>query len=354
MKVAIDVSPLKSGNFIQHRVRGTGYYLTNLKINLLKYYSDEDFIFFARGENLKKSPDLIHVPYFEPFFFTLPAIKKIKTIVTVHDLTPLVFREKFPSGVKGNIKWQLQKRRLKKSDRIITDSESSKKDIIEFINYPSEKIDVVYLAASDNYKLLSDKIKLKEIKEKYNLPDKFVLYVGDVTWNKNLPNLIKAINETDYNLIIVGKAFKNKEYDANNPWNQDLATAQVLASKNARIISLGFVEDDDLPLIYNLASVFTMPSFYEGFGLPLLEAMKSGIAVLTSDRGSIPEVCGDAAYYINPDDVESIKDGVIQLMKDENLRQDLVKKGLIQSSKFNWEKTARETFNSYKKAIESE
>jgi len=162
--------------------------LEHLKKSLLKYFSDDKYTFFTRSEKLPKNIDLVHIPYFEPFFLTLPKVNKFKTVVTVHDLTPLVFPKEFPAGLKGKLKWQIQKGRLKKADHIITDSESSKEDIIKYVGVSESKISVVYLAAGEEFeKLKADNLKLKAVREKYDLPDPFCLYVGDVTWNKNLP-----------------------------------------------------------------------------------------------------------------------------------------------------------------------
>src|ERR1700755_894437 len=121
MKVAIDVSPLQTG----HKVRGVGFYLQNLKDSLLKDFPNNDYLFFNHLEEISKDVELIHFPYFDPFFLSLPFIKNKKTIVTVHDLTPILFKEHFPSGIKGGVKWNVQKRLLKRVDAIITDSQSS-------------------------------------------------------------------------------------------------------------------------------------------------------------------------------------------------------------------------------------
>src|SRR6266581_1905653 len=143
MKIAIDISPLQTG----HKVRGVGFYLKNLKKTLLRYDTRNDYIFFAQDEKLDNKADLVHYPYFEPFFITLPFFSKQKRVVTVHDLTPIVFPEHFPAGIKGKFSWQVQKFNLQRSDGIITDSESSKKDIIRYVGAPESKIHVVYLAA---------------------------------------------------------------------------------------------------------------------------------------------------------------------------------------------------------------
>ncbi len=346
MKVAIDVSPITSGHYLQHRVRGTGFYLNNLKEALIEKYGPEDFVLIKRGDKISHSTDLIHYPYFEPFFITLPIIKTVKTIITVHDLTPLVFRNDFPVGIKGAFKWQIQKKILKNSDLIITDSESSKKDIAKIVGYETSGIKVIYLAAAKHFRQITEE-KKKEVVRKFSLPDKFALYVGDVTPNKNLPRLIEAINNTNYSLVIVGQAFKNTQYDADNLWNKDLKKAQELASKNNKVISLGFVDDEDLVAIYNVATVLVMPSLYEGFGLPILEAMQSGCPVITSKLGSLAEVAGDGACYVDPLSTDSIKAGLSGVIEDEKFRENLIKQGFENVKKFSWEKTAKETYDAY-------
>src|SRR6266576_1073935 len=114
MRIAIDVSPLKSG----HKVRGVGFYLTYLKKALLEFYPDNEYFFFEKGQEINKSVDVVHYPCFDPFFHTLPFFKKYKTVVTVHDLTPLVFPQHFPAGIKGTLQWQLQRLNLQKVDGI--------------------------------------------------------------------------------------------------------------------------------------------------------------------------------------------------------------------------------------------
>lgn len=346
MKVAIDVSPLHLGNYLSHRVRGTGFYIRNLLDALYKHHPENQYFEYKRGDNLPKDVDIIHYPYFEPFFLTLPLIKRKKTIITVHDLTPLVFRKFFPAGFRGELKWRIQKRSLKNSSAIIADSRSSKEDIVRFVNFPENRVHVVYLAAASYFRKLESDRKQRVIK-KFSLPDKFILYVGDVTWNKNLPRLIEAIGKTGYNLIIAGKAFKDMTYDKSNPWNADLKKAQELAAQNNKIVSLGFVENEDLVALYNCATLLAMPSIYEGFGLPILEAMQSGCPVITSEEGSLREVSGSSAYYIDPYDVDSIAQGINKLASDELLRNALSKKGLRQAKKFSWQKTADATTRVY-------
>jgi len=351
MRIAVDISPLNDNRILSHRIRGTGFYLQNLKKALLEFYPDNEYQFFNRGEKLNNDLDLVHYPYFEPFFLTLPFSKKHKTIVTVHDLTPMVFPEAFPAGIKGNIKWQIQKLNLSRSDQILTDSESSKKDISRFANISSDKIDVAYLAAGEEFGQMANGKWQMAIRDKYRLPKKFILYVGDATWNKNLPRLLDAIKETNIPLVMVGKTLTERDFDKTNPWNQDLVQTQSLIEQSKNVKALGFVPTDDLVALYNLASAFIMPSLYEGFGLPILEAMQSGCPVITTREGSIPEVAGGAAFYVDAKNSKSIADGINEVFENSKLQNELAKKGLEQAKKFSWKKTAEKTVETYKKAL---
>jgi glycosyltransferase involved in cell wall biosynthesis len=349
MKIAIDISPLQTG----HKVRGAGFYLENLKRALVKYYPKNEYKFFTRGENLPENVDLVHFPYFEPFFLALPIYKKYLTVVTVHDLTPIVFKKHFPRGIRGEIKWQMQRYALKKAHAIITDSESSKKDIVKRVGVPADKIFVIYLAAGEEFKIIPNLESVaKNLKEKYKLPEKFVLYVGDVTWNKNLPRLIEAIKSVNVPLVMVGKALVSEDFDRSNPWNKDLAKVQDLAKNDKDIIRLGFVSTEDLVGIYNLATVFAMPSLYEGFGLPILEAMSCGCPVVTTKQGSLSEVAGEAALYVDAYSKESIAEGIKEVFDNPILQKKLLQDGLKRVGKFSWKKTAEETLDVYKKVIE--
>lgn len=347
MKIGIDISPLKTGNFLQHRVRGTGFYLENLKASLLSYYPENKYIFFTRGEKLPNDIDIIHYPYFEPFFLTLPLFSKNKTVVTIHDLTPLVFPDHFKSGLKGNLRWRIQKLALKNASAIITDSESSKKDIIKYVDVDSAKVKVVYLAAGSGFKKLEAGSWKQEIKEKYNLPDYFALYVGDATWNKNLPRLIESTIKANVPLVMVGKALADEVVDSQNPWNSDLVKAHRLAAENKNILRLGFVSNQDLIRLYNLATVFIMPSIYEGFGLPALEAMSCGCPVITSKGGSLKEVVGEAGKFVDPNDANSIAMGIGEVFNNTELQKVLSQKGLVQAKKFAWKKTVEQTMEIY-------
>lgn len=350
MTIGIDISPLKNGHYLQHRVRGTGFYLQNLQKSLEKYYPDNKYIPLSKGESLSEQVDLVHYPYFEPFFLTLPLFSNNKKVVTVHDLTPLVFPQHFEMGLRGKLKWQMQKALLGNSNAIITDSMSSKKDISKFTGIKDARITVIYLAAGDQFRRINNRqVQIDDLRRKYHLPDKFALYVGDVTWNKNLPRLIEAIRKIDVPLVMVGKALTEKGIDLDNSWNKDLAHVREKVDGNKNVVCLGFVSSEDLVLLYNAASVFVMPSLYEGFGLPVLEAMSCGCPVVTSKEGSIPEVAGGAVAYVNAYDSDSIAKGISEVIGNPSLQAELSEKGMSQSKKFTWRKTAGETMSVYKK-----
>ena len=354
-KIGIDISPLKDAN----RFRGVGFYTKNLVDALQrlvkedkKYSNFEIKLINEQYGNLTiQQFSLIHYPYFDPFFLTLPKRGEVPMVVTVHDLTPLKFPEHYPPGIKGKLRWFAQKNRLKKVDAIITDSQNSKKDIMmEVVDYPENQIHVVYLAPAPIFK------KLK-IKQKYHLPDTFVLYVGDVNWNKNVPGLVKACEKIGIPLVIVGRQAVSKNYNRTHIENRDLVWLQKKAKKSKflkrysskSLFLLGFVPTKDLVAIYNLATVYCQPSFYEGFGLPVLEAMACGCPVVSSNRGSLPEICGKAALMFNPHRKGDIDNALQKIIKNKKLAVDLSKRGLIQAKKFSWRKTAQETLNIYDK-----
>lgn len=350
MKIAIEVSPLESG----HKIRGVGFYLSYLKRALLTYFPENNYVFFTNSKILDDSVDVVHYPYFDPFFFTVPFNKKNKTVVTVHDLTPIIFPSHFPAGIKGNIKWQIQKFNLQKVDGIVTDSQASQKDIIRITGIPKEKVDVAYLAAAEEFKVLdidSQRSKIKDLRFKYKLPQEFILYVGDVTWNKNVPRLVRVAKDIDVPLFMVGKSLVSKDFDRQNPWNNDLLEVQRLTEENNNVSMLGFVPTEDLVILYNLATAFVFPSVYEGFGLPIVEAMQSGCPTIISKEGCMPEVGGNAVEYFDGYDDKSLSNTITGVLNSKKLQSELSKKGLEQAKKFSWKKTAEQTLDAYKKVL---
>jgi glycosyltransferase involved in cell wall biosynthesis len=365
MIIGIDVSPLYTG----HKIRGIGFYVKRLMESLRKLGLKELVIKeLENDEDVKRQDyDLLHIPYFNPYFLTIPWPWEISKplVVTIHDLIPVKYPNHYPPGMKAKIRWQIQKILLRQTKLVITDSFSSKYDINNLTGYPLDRIYVVYLAAGENFKELKDGNWKIEIRDKYNLPHKFCLYVGDVNWNKNIPGLVEACQKIHLPLVIVGKQAVNKNYDKNHPENKDLVWLQKKNSKfqcsqpltesvvkNKFCLELtGFVSDDDLIALYNLATVYCQPSFDEGFGLPVLEAMACGCPVVCSNQGSLPEIAGEAAIFVKPT-VNKLAKAIKNVTNSEKLQAELSQKGLVRIQHFSWNKTARETVKIYKMAIE--
>lgn len=347
MKIAIDVSPLQTG----HKIRGVGFYLEYLKRALSTYFPEHNYIFFTHQSEIPSDTDLVHYPYFDPFFVTLPFKKKHKTVVTVHDLTPIVFPQHFPAGIKGNVRWQIQKQNLKRVDEIICDSLASKNDIVRIVGVKESKVDVAYLAGAEEFKQKKiEKPALEGLLLRYNIPHKFALYVGDITWNKNVPMLVRACTIEQIPLVMVGKSLVQTNFDRSNPWNKDLVEVQTVVKDNPFVHMLGFVSTDELVSLYNIATVFVFPSIYEGFGLPILEAMQSGCPVIVSKEGCMPEVAGIAGQYFDGYDQHSLQEAIKHVYHTEAVQKELSAKGLEQSKKFSWKQTAEQTIALYKKA----
>jgi len=335
MKVAIDVSPLKNAN----RYRGVGIYTQQLVKSLQSLKIGNFSCQLVENKSMIGDSDLIHYPFFDLFFLTLPLKKTKPTVVTIHDVIPLIFPEHFPPGIRGNLKFQIQKFSLKNTKAIITDSENSKKDLFKYLNYPKDKIHVVPLAPAKEFKPIM-------AKNKYQLPEKFILYVGDVNYNKNIPGLIKALAglKEKMSLVLVGKAFKDESLKE----TQEILQLISLLKLEKKVIRLDWVSSEDLVGIYNLATVYCQPSFYEGFGLPVLEAMACGCPVVAAKTSSLSEICGSAAVMVDPYDINDMIRGLGQAL---NRREELIKKGLLQAKKFSWQKTAQQTYEVYQKVV---
>lgn len=368
MKVAIDSEALTSG----HAVRGVGFYtrelikelrnLTSLKIDALDFQKSD----------LSKY-DVIHYPYFHPFFVTLPLHRfsaDQKIVVTIHDLIPLIYPKNYPPGLKGKFRFLIQKFLVHKVDAVITDSETSKKDIVRFLGIPSEKIYLVYLAAGSLFKKIKDKKRLEKVAKKYHLPSKFAMYLGDVNYNKNIPTLIKACQIAKVPLVICGKQAKEIENEGSGldiikgpqDWIRFLAgkphpeqahykLLESLLGESKNVIRLGYVSDEDLVAVFNLAGVYIQPSFYEGFGLPVLQAFSCGTPVIISKTNCLVEIAGGAALVADPKNPKDIADKITEIFKNSSTspKMNLIKKGFKKASGFSWEKTARATVEVYKK-----
>jgi glycosyltransferase involved in cell wall biosynthesis len=346
IKIAIDISPTIDGN----AVRGVGYYTSHLvsalnrEIKFNPNYKNWQIDLITNPKIKTKNYNLIHYPYFDPFKLTLPKKDKTPTIVTVHDLIPIQFKEHFPVGIKGTLKWLIQKHRLSQVNKILTVSYYSKNIISNLINYDKNNIFVTHEAADKNFRPCSNSKKSIEVINKYSLPEKFILFVGDINWNKNIPTLVKACLKLKYTLVIVGSAAVKKDVP-NHPWTQDIIWLQ--SQKSPYLKFTGFVPDEDLPYLFNLATAYCQPSFAEGFGLPLVQAMQSGCPVVYSQDSCLDEIMDSCGLKFNPYSQSDLEKKLTKFWTDKNLRQKYSKLGLIHAKNFNWKFTALQTLALY-------
>jgi glycosyltransferase involved in cell wall biosynthesis len=233
---------------------------------------------------------------------------------------------------------------IRKYDRVITVANAEKKYLIENVGFPENKFRVTYLAADDRFHLIKDKDKLQEIRGKFNLPDHFILYVGQLHPRKNLEGLIKGYYEaharlkTKHKLVIIGHG--------NSVYSEKLINLAKELDIMDDVLFLGHVSHE-LPFVYNLADLFLLPSYHEGFGIVLIEAMACGVPVITSDIEDLREVVGDSAVLINPTNVSEIAGAIIQVLSSDEFRCALVNKGLERAKLFSWDRCAKETIKVY-------
>lgn len=349
MEIAIDITPLESG----HSGRGIGVYTQLLIESLQKYENQHTYHLFTRGQKLPNSTDLVHYPYFDPFFLTLPLVKVKPTVVTVHDLIPLVFPDKFPAGLRGNIRWQIQRLSLTGTKRIITDSKCSQGDVSRITGIDKNRIDVVYLAPDPSFQP-ADSHHIESTRKKYFLTKPYFLYVGDVNWNKNVPGLVRAFASvqskakiSDYMLVLVGDAF-TRETLAETKEIRRLLSALGIERLIKRV---GRISNEDVIGLYSGAVALIQPSFYEGFGLPVLEAMGCGCPVVSSDVSSLREILGPSIQIL-PDNISSIAEGMMKVVRMTAIeRSNLILKEKEWVHTFTWQKVARETVEAYKSAL---
>ena len=289
-------------------------------------------------EMRKFPPDLLFVPA-----HVIPRVHPQKTVTVCHDLGFKRFPGAYSVWSRFYLNWST-KFALKHASKIIAISEFTKNELINIYQADSSKIEVVHLAYDDQlFRPIKDEAKINEVLAKYKIEKPYILYVGRLEKKKNIIGLIKAfksftdtkykIQNTRYKLILVGKpgyGYKRiKNYE----------------SRIKNILEIGYVEQTDLPYIYAGAKVFVFPSFYEGFGMPVLEAMACATPVVASNTTSIPEVAGDAALLVNPDNSKEIAAAVEQIINDTDLRTRLVQKGLDRVKNFSWQKCASQTLD---------
>lgn len=273
----------------------------------------------------------------------VPILSKPKRLlVTVHDIIPLLFPNEYRS-VRGRIELHASLSSIQKADLILTDSEHSKMDLTVRCKVPADRVAVAYLGIDpETFQPSSTERSVsRTVLQRHGIGQPYVLYVGVVEQRKNVARFVNAYRvlsqrrkDLSFQLVLCGRPGRGYE---------ELLKVLRQPCLDGRVILTGFVPDNELTILYREATCFCFPSLYEGFGLPVLEAMASGTPVMSSDRSSLPEVGGDAVLYFNPESEEEISDCMERLLGDSGLRQTLVERGYKRAKEFTWETCARAT-----------
>jgi glycosyltransferase involved in cell wall biosynthesis len=286
--------------------------------------------------------DIAHVPYWGS-----PLQSPIPLVVTVHDLTTLLVRE-YHRGVRARLYNALISASARAANHIITDSLASKRDIVQHLGLPEDRVTPIYLAVDPAYKPESDFLLDMAVRKKYDLPDFYALYLGGYEIHKNVTTLLLAYTYVvqalgdEYPLVLAGK--RPAESSARFPDYDGYIDRLGLGGA---VVWTGYIDEEDKPAVYRGAGAFIFVSRQEGFGLPPLEAMACGVPLITSDSSSLPEVVGDAAFALDPDDERQIGGSIISALTQDELAVEMREKGLAQAARFSWEKTATETLLIY-------
>jgi len=369
MKIAIDARMY--GN---EECTGIGTYIKNLTDNLFQIDSENEYILFLREpafswftppnervkkvkvtprwytyseqfilplQFLKEKFDLIHYPHFNS-----PILFPGKSICTIHDLTPL----SFPGHKMNSMIRRLGYRAVfiatvRKAAKIIAVSESTKHEVIEHFKVNPEKTVVTHEGVDERFKIFENRDIISQVKNKFKIDQPFIFYVGVWRDHKNITGLVEAFNllkrkrSLPHQLVLGGREdlhdTKVREMINNSPFKND-------------IITTGYISDEELPLLYNSAAVFVLPSFIEGFGLIAIEAQSCGCPVVSTSTSSLPEILGDSALFFDPHNNEKIAEQIHSVLSNNTIKQELIKKGLENVKRFSWKKCAEQTLAIYR------
>jgi glycosyltransferase involved in cell wall biosynthesis len=365
MRVAIDTRKLHDF--------GIGTYIRNLLRHLARLDRDSEYVAICRpedasairalGSNFRPVPTRSapysvreqwsiplavrreHVDVFHAPHYVLPTLTPGRSVVTIHDCIHLMFPEYLPYRLAKQYARGMMYSATHRASRILTVSERSKRDILRFFSVPPEKIVVIYNAIDERFRIPPPEATMTQVRERYQLEDPFVLYVGNVKPHKNVERLIDAFalvvrqRADGLKLVIIGDEISKF---------QTLRRAVHRHQLHKQVRFLGFVPEDTLAVLYRLAGVFVFPSLYEGFGLPPLEAMACGAPVITSNVSSLPEVVGDAALLVDPYSSEAIAEAIGRVLGDPALAADLRRKGRARARDFSWHRSVARTLEIYR------
>lgn len=370
MKIGIDARMMG-----KKQATGIGNYIQQLIVRLVQNDSENEFYIFLKPENfdlvnfnnprvhkvlsschwyslceqikfyrqLKKlNLDLVHFPQ-----FNVPILYRRPFIVTIHDVTPLIFPgPKRSSWLRDFAFNAVFKHALKKSQKIIAVSEYSKSQILNYFKIPAEKIIVTYLGIESEFKIAKNYAKIEEVKGRYNLTKPYLFFVGAWRPHKNIVGLIEAFDHLKNDGKFDGQLLLGGQEDPR--YKNIRQTIDSMNEKNRQdVITPGFIGEADLPFLYQGACAYIIPSFLEGFGLNGLEAMASETPVICSKTGSLPEVYGEAAIYFNPASPEEMAEKIYQTLSNPELLETLRQSGKNLLAKYDWDNTAKQTLQIY-------
>lgn len=345
--------------------QGIGVYTQNLMDHLLSIDRENEYVLFYRNpeflgryahydnvhEKVVTAPnkliwDQVKIPLearrekLDVIFhtkFTLPLFARSKTVMVLHGSAWFVFPESYRpldrTYIRAVMPWY-----CKKADAIISNSEMTKWDFVNILGVSPDKIKTTHFGFDSKFRPIEDSALLEEVRQRYELPERFILFVGRIDPGKNFGALIEAFSKihTDlpHKIVVAG----HPRFD----FEGDLAKVEELGLQD-KVLFAGWVPPDDLAALYNLADVFVLPSFYEGFGIPVIEAMACGCPVIAADAGALPEISGGAALLVDPYSQDEIAEAIRRTLTDDGLRQRLIDSGLQRAKAFSWEKCARQT-----------
>lgn len=362
MKIAIDIREAAG------QKTGKGWYTFVMVKNILKMDPGNEYILYTQAFNPKfekyahvtqqviptkglrwhwkvlrdfkvTKPDV----FWAPTSYIIPALapKTVKTIITIHDLITFIFSD--GHNKKAVLLERLTvPRAVRKASKILVVSNNTKRDLQQQFGTSSDKILVTPCGASKIFKPITDPKILKAHREKFDLPQRFILGVGTLSPRKNFTRLIEAYEQIaprhpDVHLVIVG----------DKGWKFEHILKEASQSRD-RIHLSGYLEGEEVAVLYNLAEMFVFPSLYEGFGMPPLEAMACGCPVITSNTSSLPEVVGDAALQVDPYSVDEIAQAMDRLLTRPKLNRTLIERGFKRAQTFRWEKSARKVLEAFR------
>ena len=303
-----------------------------------------NFPIYRAGEQVLFPHKIRKFPVFHSPHYNAPLFYRGKLVVTLHDIIHI----KYPPSRKANLYAKFMLRKVTaRAVKLITASEHTKRDIIEHFNVSHDKIRVIPFGVGETFRPVEDEDLLSSFRKEYGLPDKFILYVGNLKHHKNLSTLFRAFRflkterKIEEGLVLTVGDNVSGEF-----------TRSVFDERVEQWIKfLPHIPDEELPLLYNCAEVFVFPSLYEGFGLPPLEAMASGLPVVCSNAASLPEVVGESAIKCDPLDQGAFADGIYRLLTDSSLRNKLIREGRERAKLFSWTETAKRTAIVYNECL---